>query len=153
MCMIVNSALALLQTRAAQYSRPPVLVANTHDPRYTKASSWGPPRTPLTNVTQSNPLLGTRPRKVCPADACTTDGPKGAGPPWAIFCCFYHATGGTVEDFTTGNFWGTRPGPPGGECVVCLVHHIARFGVCVCVCVCVCVWVGGGSCAPHCFVW
>ena len=81
---------------------------------YTKAARWLPPPTPNTPLVQLRPQLGTEPRSACPADACTADGPQGAGPPWAIFCCFFHGTGGTVENFTHGSFWGSHPGPPGG---------------------------------------
>jgi hypothetical protein len=82
---------------------------------YTLAKTWLPPRVPKTPVVQSRPLLGTRTPAACPADACTADGPHGFGPPWAIFCCFFWGTGGTVENLTTGSFWGTSPGPPGGD--------------------------------------
>jgi hypothetical protein len=81
---------------------------------YTRATAWLPPQNPRTVLVQANPLLGTLPRRVCPPDACTQGGPQGSGPPWAIFCCFFWGSNGTVENFTTGSFWGVHPGPPGG---------------------------------------
>jgi hypothetical protein len=84
---------------------------------YTKAAAWLPPLPPTTALLQQNPQLGTLPRTVCPSDACTSQGPSGAGPPWAIFCCFFWGVNGTAENFTTGSFWGVHPGPPGGGTV------------------------------------
>jgi hypothetical protein len=84
---------------------------------FTKAASWLPPQQPATALTQLNPQLGTQRRAACPADACTSGGPRGAGPPWAIFCCFFWGWNGTAENFTTGSFWGVSPGPPGGATV------------------------------------
>ena len=83
---------------------------------YTKASQWLPPPVPLTPQASVHPQLDprTEPRAACPADACTSGGPSGSGPPWAIFCCFFWGTNGSVENFTAGSFWGSQPGPPGG---------------------------------------
>jgi hypothetical protein len=82
---------------------------------YTKAASWSAAPTPLSPLVQQRPLLNTEPRSACPPDACSATGPSGAGPPWAIFCCFFWAHGSTVENFTRGSFWGSHPGPPGGS--------------------------------------
>jgi hypothetical protein len=81
---------------------------------YTKAASWLPPPVPVTPLWQLNPLLNTTPRAACPPDACEPGGPSGIGPPWAIFCCFFWGVNASVENFTTGSFWGAHPGPPGG---------------------------------------
>jgi hypothetical protein len=78
---------------------------------YTKADSWAaPPPWPQTLV-QENPLRTDLVRKACPADACQPGGPSGGGPPWAIFCCFFWGSGATAENWTTGSFWATQPGP------------------------------------------
>ena len=81
---------------------------------YTKARAWLPAPPFPNNRVQQDPQLGTRPRAVCPADACTKDGPRGGGPPWAIFCCFYWGWNASAINWTTGSFWGVDPGPPGG---------------------------------------
>lgn len=78
---------------------------------YTLAASWGPPNPPLTPSVQVDPQLGTRPRRVCPEDACTAN--KGAG--WSIFCCFFHGNGWYSENLTSGSYWGVDGGSPGGE--------------------------------------
>ena len=78
---------------------------------YTKADSWAaPPPWPQTLI-QENPLRTDLVRKACPADACQPGGPSGGGPPWAIFCCFFWGSGATAENWTTGSFWATQPGP------------------------------------------
>lgn len=84
---------------------------------YTKAEKWLPPVAPNTPPVVLHPQLGTEPRSACPADACTSSGPSGAGPPWAIFCCFFWGWNGTAENFTRGSYWGSVPGAPGGGTV------------------------------------
>ena len=86
---------------------------------YTKAARWLPPLTPLTQQVVLHPQLAprTQPPSACPPDACTPSGPSGAGPPWAIFCCFYWGWNGTAENFTSGSYWGSMPGAPGGSTV------------------------------------
>lgn len=81
---------------------------------YTKARQWLPAPPFPDNRVQQDPRLGTLPRAVCPADACTQNGPQGIGPPWAIFCCFYWGWNASAINWTTGSFWGADPGPPGG---------------------------------------
>lgn len=104
---------------------------------YTRAASWNAAFSSNTPLDQINPLLGTLTRAACPSNACTEGGsvwgkrtrqvvlttpspthmpggPSGYGPPWAIFCCFFWGINASVENFTTGGFWGVHPGPPGG---------------------------------------
>ena len=84
---------------------------------YTTAAAWGPsPPFNESSLIQQNPLLtGTGvTRAACPPDACTSNGPQGIGPPWAIFCCNFWGWNASVTNWSSGSFWGTQPGPPGG---------------------------------------
>lgn len=80
----------------------------------TKANAWRPAWKFPNDLVQLNPLLEPDTRAACPPDACRADGPQGIGPPWAIFCCFFWGWNATATNWTTGSFWGTQPGPPGG---------------------------------------
>jgi hypothetical protein len=86
---------------------------------FTKAQEWLPPVAPNTPQAVLHPQLDprTEPRSACPVDACTSGGPSGSGPPWAIFCCFFWGWNGTAENFTRGSYWGSMPGAPGGATV------------------------------------
>jgi hypothetical protein len=83
---------------------------------YTKASKWhGAP--PFANdLVQLNPLHTPLVRRACSLakTPCEPGGDSGGGPPWAIFCCFFWGWNSTAVNWTSGSFWGTQGGPPGG---------------------------------------
>ena len=86
---------------------------------YTKANAtngWKPPPPYPNNLVQQNPLHTPLVRKACAAakSPCEPGGDSGDGPPWAIFCCFFWGWNATAVNFTSGSFWASNPGPPGG---------------------------------------
>jgi hypothetical protein len=83
---------------------------------YTKANDWLPPPPFNNDLVQQNPLHTPLVRKACSLakTPCEPGGDSGGGPPWAIFCCFFWGWNATAANWTTGSFWGTQPGPPGG---------------------------------------
>jgi hypothetical protein len=68
------------------------------------------------SLVQQNPLHTPLARKACALakTPCEPGGDGGGGPPWAIFCCFFWGWNATAVNFSTGSFWGTQGGPPGG---------------------------------------
>ena len=87
---------------------------------YTKANAtngWHPaPPFDEASLVQQNPLHTPLVRKACSLakTPCEPGGDCGGGPPWAIFCCFFWGWNATAVNFTTGSFWATQGGPPGG---------------------------------------
>ena len=83
---------------------------------YTKANDWHSPPPFKNDLVQLNPLHTPLVRKACSQakTPCEPGGDSGGGPPWAIFCCFFWGWNATAVNWTTGSFWGTQPGPPGG---------------------------------------
>ena len=87
---------------------------------WTKANAtngWHPsPPFDEKSLVQQNPLHTPLARKACALakTPCEPGGDGGGGPPWAIFCCFFWGWNATAVNFSTGSFWGTQGGPPGG---------------------------------------